>query len=329
MRKLKFFENTLNAFFGLAAAMIFFTISAHSVSAARLYLVHQPEAPSLGDAVTLSLMLDPQGAAVNAVEATIVFDNQVSLQTMRDADSIIGQWIARDATTTANVAKTITVSGVIPGGYSGNLSAYWEGERPGKVIDLVFRAERAGNTSFAIKNASVLLNDGKGTAAEVQAAGDSVVIGAAATSENGAQGKSYVSIDVIPPDVFTPVIGRDPLIFNGNYFVSFATRDNDTGIASYAVAESPQNVDAAEYASLLWQPAVSPYQLADQSLQSYVYVKAIDGAGNARVVVLPPTASFSAVNYLGGRWMAGVILLGFVCLVGWYILIQKKHHALR
>ena len=313
---------------GIMLSGLFFAFP-HLAWAARLYLVHQPDAPSLGDNVTVSLMLDPQGSAVNAAEATIAFDGPVNLQTMRDADSIVGQWIARDATTTANTANVVTVSGIIPGGYSGNLSAYWEGERPGKIIDFVFRANGDGNASFAIKNASVLLNDGKGTAAPVQVTGDSVVVGMPPASGGATQEKSYTPVDVIPPDVFTPVIGRDPLVFNGNYFVSFATRDNDTGVADYAVAESPRSVNASGYASLPWRPATSPYQLADQSLQSYVYVKAIDGAGNMRVAVLPPTASFSTVNYLGGWGMIALILFGFVCLIGWYILMQKKRYAAR
>ncbi|MFA6494855.1 MAG: hypothetical protein WC246_00620 [Candidatus Paceibacterota bacterium] len=334
MQKLKFKNQKFFKSAPLVALGIILTgslfVFPHSVFAARLYLVHQPNAVGVGDTVTVSLMLDPQGESVNAVQATVSFGTQVNLQTIRNADSVIGEWVARDTTTTANVNSAITISGIMPGGYNGSLSAYWEGERPGKIIDLVFLAQHAGGALFDVHNALVLRNDGKGTPAPLTITGDNLTIGDNALSGNDAQNKKYTSVDVIPPDAFTPLVARDPLVLEGEYFVSFSTRDNDTGIAGYAVAEDSRVIDPVHYGdALVWHEATSPYRLADQSLGNYVYVRAIDGAGNARVAIVAP-ARAPLLGPIAQSWRMILWLLvgvGFASIVGWYILINIKRHV--
>ncbi len=319
----------------IAAAVIlgglFFTFP-RSVLAARLFFTRQPSVARAGDVIRESVMLDPQGTPVNAIQAVITFSPHLVLLSASDADSVIGEWIERDSTTTANTLGMLSLAGIMPGGYDGTLSAYWSGPRAGKVITLLFRAASAGSATVGIGDPSVLANDGNGTPVPLEVSGDSFIVTSGSMAAGAQESpKAYAPVDVVPPDDFSPLVARDPALFGGKYFVSFSTRDNVSGIVGYQVAESTSKEGSGDYQTLAWHDASSPYVLSDQSLQSYIYVKAIDGAGNTRVVVIPPSPS----AVFGGAWwlMAALGMTGivFVCAVGWYILYRyhKKSHGVR
>ena len=60
--------------------------------------------------------------------------------------------------------------------------------------------------------------------------------------------------------------------------MAFSTTDPQSGIDHYEILEGSDTV---------WHNATSPYRLTDQSLSSNIYIRAVDGAGNFRVVELP------------------------------------------
>lgn len=106
-------------------------------------------------------------------------------------------------------------------------------------------------------------------------------------------------IDDIPPEEFEPKIGQNPAVFEGKYFLSFATQDKTSGVDHYEVIEEPRkNVLENFIINLLkkesevpekWKVAKSPYLLEDQSLQSKILVKAVEKAGNERIAeIMPP-----------------------------------------
>ena len=84
--------------------------------------------------------------------------------------------------------------------------------------------------------------------------------------------------DKIPPEPFGILVLKDPQVFEGKYFITFNTQDKQTGIDHYEVKEGNKD----------WKIAESPYLLEDQKLQSIIKVKAIDKAGNERVVEFSP-----------------------------------------
>ena len=89
-------------------------------------------------------------------------------------------------------------------------------------------------------------------------------------------------IDSTPPNDFLPKIGKDPSVFGGKYFLTFATTDETSGIDHYEISETRGKRQE------IWKKAESPYLLEDQSLQSKILVKAVDKAGNERIVQLQP-----------------------------------------
>ena len=84
--------------------------------------------------------------------------------------------------------------------------------------------------------------------------------------------------DTEPPEDFTPAIVNDPNVFDGKYFLVFATQDKGTGVDHYEVREGRWG---------WFREAESPYLLKQQKISRDVYVKAVDSAGNERIAVIP------------------------------------------
>ncbi len=89
-------------------------------------------------------------------------------------------------------------------------------------------------------------------------------------------------IDSTPPQDFKPEIGQESSVFEGKYFLSFATTDKTSGIDYYEVREGKGD----------WKIAESPYLLKDQSLKSKILVKAVDKAGNEKIAEISPLPKY-------------------------------------
>ena len=117
-------------------------------------------------------------------------------------------------------------------------------------------------------------------------------------------------IDVTPPEEFTLEISQEPTIFEGKYFLSFATTDKTSGIDYYEIREG--KVD--------WKIAESPYLLENQSLKSIIRVRAVDKAGNERIAEIEPLKK--PFPY----WIIFIIIICLV-IIGWIIkkyLLKKR-----
>ena len=112
------------------------------------------------------------------------------------------------------------------------------------------------------------------------------------------------------PESFTPLMGSNPDIFNGKYFLVFNTVDKQSGIDHYEIQESlRKGGDESK-----WIRAESPHQLSDQTLRSFIIVKAVDKAGNFRIETLSlgnPQQFYQSIMF----WVIIIlILIGFLFL---------------
>ncbi len=249
-----------------------------------------------------TISIDTQGQSVNAIELHLSFDpGRIAITRVSDGGSIVDFWI--EPPSVSNASHTIDLAGIIPGGLETS---------NGKIAS--FTAVPAGSgggaVSFSLVSAKVLLNDGKGTPAAVTVVSAPFVL--------HAQTSSPPVPDTTPPDPFIPQIGRDPAIFGDAWFVAFSTTDPQSGINHYEIMEGSHTV---------WHVAVSPYRLSDQSLSSNIYIRAVDNAGNFRVVELPaahPRTGTAASDQIVLFITACVILwIGIFAIV--WMWTRRKH----
>jgi len=86
----------------------------------------------------------------------------------------------------------------------------------------------------------------------------------------------------------------------------FATQDKGSGIDYYEIKESRQ-----KFLKIFkkWVIAESPYVLKDRKLRSYVYIKAVDKAGNERIAVVEPRYP---IKWYENYWIWIIIILAII-----------------
>jgi hypothetical protein len=226
--------------------------------------------------IVVPIYLDTQFEEINAVEVYVNFSDNLVFRDYLDGKSIITHWIEKPHLLDVR-RPTIGFSGIIAGGISGrNLN----------LVELVFEAKESGIAKIEIdENSKVLLNDGLGTKTKLIALSQSFNI-------LEIKGLPEIKIkDNFPPEPFKIYLAKNKEIFNGKYYITFETKDKQSGIAYYEISEKPINfifLAKPDIKNLSFKKAESPYVLEDQSLRSYVVVKAVDKAGNERVEILYP-----------------------------------------
>lgn len=232
------------------------------------------------------VLLDTQGELVNAVEGTITVPGDASLVLL--GSSVIPLWVERPS------AASLRFSGIVPGGFIG---------KDGVLFSFI--PKNSGQLTVTPRDVAVLLNDGKGTPIEVTAESRTVQI--------PVDGAAYAVEDTNIPDFSEVRIARDPALYDGKWFVLFNAQDAGTGVARYEVAE--RRGDATDNVEqLAWRPATSPALLEDQSRRSTVFVRALDGVGNARIESVGPASSQANNPYaaLGGAALLVLLLAAVV-----------------
>ena len=269
----------------VVAILLFFAAPA---LASELKLNINGETIGIDQQFEIRLLLDTQNKTINAVEGKVKFSSDfLELKEIRDGNSIINFWIEKPS----NSGNEIKFSGIIPGGYNG---------QNGLIFSLIFESKKDGKTKIAMESINILLNDGEGTEDAVAVKNLELKI------EKTGNASASAIFDRDLPEDFKPLIGRDKNIFNGKWFLSFITQDKGSGIDYYQIQErwfwQPSNAR--------WEKAESPYLFKDQWLWSYIYVKALDRAGNARLVVLPPSnMPLYRIFIIFGIMIVGVLLL--------------------
>ncbi|MFA4880976.1 MAG: cohesin domain-containing protein [Candidatus Doudnabacteria bacterium] len=276
----------------------YFLFSVHLVQAAELNLTSQTQEFGVNQQFQIDLILDTENEEINAVEGKVSFPGELlELKEIRDGNSIINFWIERPSVLRETDAN-IVFSGITPGGFNG---------KDGLIFTVVFEAKKEGSGTIEIQNVKVLLNDGEGTPADLSISNFQFPI---SKETPGFEFQVPGFKDTDPPESFGLEIGQNADIFEGKYFLVFDTQDKGSGIDHYEIQENKKpNIEDQK-----WILKKSPYLLQDQKLKSYIYVKAIDRAGNERIAELPSQNLRPGYeNYL--LW----VIIGLGAIIGFLI----------
>ena len=270
-------------------------VAAIPVFAAEISFDSKIQEIGVGSQFEVNVFLNPEGEDINAIEGRIIFPEKIiELKEIKDGNSIVNFWIERPEINNGE----ILFSGIIPGGYIGN---------KGLIFSAVFYAKKQGKGFIEIREPKILLNDGQGTETKTEASVLEIAISPKAPSVLPLTKK-----DIEPPEDFLPEIASDQSVFEGKWFLVFATQDKVSGIGHYEVCEGKRKCVVAE----------SPYLLENQNLDDEIVVKAIDKSGNERIVTLP--AQKPAVWYKNYLILAIIILVIAVAYFIWRILWKKR-----
>ena len=269
--------------------------------AAEIRLETKIKEITVGETIEVKVFLNTKKENINAVEGEIIFAPPFFLKEIRDGNSLISFWIKRPQ---LEADSKITFAGIIPGGYSGT----WQ------LFSFVGKLQTVGTADFFINQGKAFLNDGLGTAASLSVTNLTLAVVQSEEKTTTPEQKIFLPAapDSVPPESFLPLLGNEPGLFNGQWFLVFATQDRGLGIDHYEVREGDDSFMAAE----------SPYLLKDQKLRSQIWVKAVDRAGNERVEKM--TAKNGAVWYENLRIWGIILVLITLMLVKKLCLKRKR-----
>lgn len=311
----------------VVAAMV---LVPQTTEAARLYADRENQnTPEVGDTFLVPIRIDPEDTCINAVELTLTYDPAIlSAVDVTRGTSIFSLWV--EAPEIDKETGRITLSGGIPGGYCGRV----QGD-PGltnRIAEVVFTAideTRGASSSIAIEAASVYAHDGLGTPVPTIVERLELTVAPDETPGVTNTWLALVSEDTVAPELFEIVLNSDPSVENGKYHIIFKSLDKQSGIDHYEVIET--NPEQWGFLSWIakpahWVVAESPYILRDQKLRSTVQVKALDKAGNERVVTFRAPEDLqrglTLADYIGLVLLVGVVVL--VLLVLWVYLRRPR-----
>lgn len=285
--------------------IVVFLISIFWVSKAKAAILYfEPETGdySRGDVFLVNLKIDTEGEKINAAQIELLFpEDKLEVAEISQGNSIFTLWPQNPSF--SNETGKISFVGGLPLGLEGK----------GKILTVAFRVIFSENEkNFAEINFSpdsqVLLNDGQGTKAKLETKKAVFTLFSKPAEISKNEWKEEVEKDKIPPEPFEISLGKDPLIFNGKYFIAFQTVDQQTGLDHYEVKEGKKS----------WKKGQSPYLLEDQSLTSRILVKAVDKAGNETISELPPLFPKKPFYKTSQFWLiliTGLLILGSIILL--------------
>ncbi len=254
--------------------------------AAEIFFEAQSNQMRIGDEIQITLFLHTENEEINALEGLIIFPQELlELKEIRDGNSFVKFWIERPRIETllrqgfgGQAGGEIIFSGITPGGYKSD---------KGFIFSIIFQAKTSGEGTINFESVRVLKNDGQGTPVQVRISPYQFVTSPSDGQASEKQKQSLIAVikDTEPPESFVPEIVSTPTLFEGKQVLIFATQDKKSGIDHYEIKETRQRFFT--FVSK-WFPAESPYVLKDPELRSYVFVKAVDKAGNEREVKLEP-----------------------------------------
>jgi hypothetical protein len=291
--------------FFILFSLFLFLFFVTPVFAAEIFFGANNKEVNLDSKFEIGIFLDTQGDNINAMEGTIMFpSNALEFQGVYNGNSNITFWVQQP---TLIAKDSVSFSGIIPGGFTGN---------KGYLFSLIFKATKKGKITINSNNEKIYLNDGQGSFVDIKRAPLALDI-----VEKGSAPNFIPLYDPNPPEPFEPQVSRDKNIFEGKWFLAFATQDKGLGIDHYEIMEGGQ---FGSFASLFpkkqWVIAQSPYLLPDQTLKSIIYVKAIDKAGNERI---EKVKAQNSLLWYENYFIWGIIVIICIIIFIWYKLWKK------
>lgn len=294
----------------IALAACILSLVVTFASAAELSLKSDDEEIGIGSQFIANLFLSTR-ENINAIEGKIIFPRDLlELKEIRDGNSIVNFWVERPFADD----EGIYFSGITPGGYSGE---------NGLIFFAIFQAKKEGKGIVELKNIRMLLNDGAGTPSDAEIYNLQFTISNQLVGWRAGESVFLVSDigekDAESPEDFTPQIASDKNIFDGKYFLVFATQDKGASVDYYAVREG-------------WfggfNKAESPYILENQALAKTIFVKAVDKSGNEKM------AKISAPNpapWYKNYFIIVIIILAALIIASGRVQVFRKisHKILR
>ncbi len=303
---------TLYKMYFAVLSLVFF---AASPVLAASYFVVGPKDIVVGKPFEVTFYAESQKDPINALHGSAVYPSDIfELKSISDGDSIVSLWVRPPQSINQRIIGTtnyLPFDGLMPGGTTFNR---------GKLFTLTLVARNtaaAKQGTIGIQNGEAFLSDGKGT--KITMTSRSFILPKILAESTSNKPETAVLgeriNDTNPPQSLMVSVAKSNTLFNGEWFLAFNAVDAESGIDHYEVQERQDKTPLPR----AWVSSTNPYRLIDQKRSSYVFVKAIDRAGNEKIEIIEPLSSHSGYTQL--LFWCIIILL---CISAVFVWIRNK-----
>lgn len=272
----------------LTPLIVFVFVFGFSIPDARAVSFRlQPDTGSIyqNEAVTVSVMLDPETESINTFRGSVEFDQELfSLQSINPARSIVSSWIEPPSAS----GSSIQFSGFTSGEFFGVRSQGDSTKEAGELFSFTLTPQGNGLGAVSVNGAEAFSGQGKSVTVD----GDytSIQINPVqyvtpqqntTSTDTGRQTNTATENDTTPPEPFMPRIIQPSPDCDSPLLVSFQTTDTGSGVDSYGLVVTNNQVGSTTEVS--WQDTESPYELTEVESGQWVTVRSVDEAGNQRL----------------------------------------------
>lgn len=236
--------------------------------AADFYFDNLPKTIPQNQEFKLDISIDAKDKTLNAVGGKIIIPNEYfEVRQILTGESGISFWVDEPA---GNSKDEITFSGIVTNGFTGKI----------KLFSAIISPKKIGDTYIKTNALTALLNDGKGTADTVNSPETRIVITAATTKPAAVETPDFTA-----PEFDAIELTKNSSLCRGDYALIFHAADKETGVDKYRILEQKNyGLFGLNIKTGTWKKTESPYCLSDQKLQSDIFVKVTDMAGNAKII---------------------------------------------
>lgn len=278
---------------------LFILVFPIAARAAELYLDPSNLVVAPKDTFSVKVKIDVKdNECINSGEVILGFTDKLEFNDFSAAESFFSLWVERPSSRSKSLtekSKKVRMIGGIPGGYCGQIPG--DSGDSNILGEFIFDADDLVDKNFSTAGISIsgeskiYLHDGEGALAELETSGANIRIDRGEASKDKDWDKRIENDDVLPEPFVISISDH-----NNRKFAAFSTTDKQTGIDRYEVFEARPKELEPIYENLLdrllgkgkveekWVEAEPPYYLKDQDMKSVIKVRAVDKAGNKRVV---------------------------------------------
>jgi hypothetical protein len=268
------------------------------------------EAPSNADVTrqpyTVFVYIDPQNETVSGIAGTLSFPSDLfEVDVISTVGGVVPMWM-----NTPHVPQEkyfddrthITFEGIMPGGFSGVRSPYYEGVRRGLIFTVKLIPKNKGTGNLVLDNVEIRAFDESGTLLSNEGSVKKITVPTLVTS----MPKNTSSLSRIYSPTLITSIMRSELVSNNAWYVDVHEDSTVNSIDHIEIAES-ESYDPERVPLFLWRTQTMPHVLQYQSRSMYVHVKVVYTNKTYSLQTLQPVENSSNIFYLS-RILVSIII---------------------
>lgn len=280
-----------------------------NVFAARIYMQAPESASSNRTAFTVLVQIDPEKKILSGVSGMFSFPSELfEIQEISTVGSAVSVWVTQPKVSNEKFFDSrthITFEGIMPGGFSGVRSPYYQGALPGTLFSITLIPKNKGIGTFILDDIELHLYDRDATT--LYSESDIKMIHVPPLT--GIPQEKKASPTFIKNQSVTTALTESNLINNGAWYLSVNETESHSSIEAIYVAESDEGNPflVSEYD---WKTISSVYVLLHQDRTKYIHTKIVYSDNTYTFQTIKPVDNRTPISY-SSRILIGVLLLGF------------------